>query len=87
MYTVRSEAKVFHFRIQRSVIGAYFVSDKVSFATLGELIKFYQNNSKSLGVPLEQPCTQKVGFSPHTHIHTYTHTHTNVHLPNGETVN
>ncbi|KAG8003029.1 Tyrosine-protein kinase FRK, partial [Nibea albiflora] len=37
-YTIstRSEGKVYHFRIQRSTIGAYFVSDKISFATLGE---------------------------------------------------
>ncbi|KAF3860789.1 hypothetical protein F7725_001044 [Dissostichus mawsoni] len=43
-YTIsaRSEGKVYHFRIQRSTIGAYFVSDKVSFGTLGELISYYR---------------------------------------------
>ncbi|CAL8363980.1 unnamed protein product [Lota lota] len=60
-YTVsaRSEGKVYHFRIQRSSIGAYFVSDKLSFGTLGELISYYQNNSRSLGVPLVLPCAQQ----------------------------
>ncbi|KAK0140511.1 Tyrosine-protein kinase Srms [Merluccius polli] len=57
--SVRSEGKLFHFRIQRSSIGAYFVSDKLSFGTLGELIGYYQNNSKSLGVALGQPCAQQ----------------------------
>lgn len=52
---------MFHFRIQRSSIGAYFVSDKISFATLGELISYYQRNNRSLGVLLEQPCAQQVG--------------------------
>lgn len=60
-YTIsaRSEGKVYHFRIQRSTIGAYFVSDKVSFGTLGELISYYQKNPRSLGVPLEEPCAQQ----------------------------
>ncbi|XP_056451191.1 tyrosine-protein kinase Srms [Gadus chalcogrammus] len=60
-YTIsaRSEGKVYHFRIQRSSIGAYFVSDKLSFGTLGELINYYQNNSRSLGVPLGLPCAQQ----------------------------
>ncbi|TMS00888.1 Tyrosine-protein kinase Srms, partial [Larimichthys crocea] len=60
-YTIstRSEGKVYHFRIQRSTIGAYFVSDKVSFATLGELISYYQKNPRSLGVLLEEPCAQQ----------------------------
>lgn len=52
---------MFHFRIQRSSIGAYFVSDKISFATLGELISYYQRNNHSLGVLLEEPCAQQVG--------------------------
>lgn len=51
---------MFHFRIQRSSIGAYFVSDKISFATLGELISYYQKNNRSLGVLLEEPCAQQV---------------------------
>ncbi|XP_070765844.1 tyrosine-protein kinase Srms isoform X3 [Enoplosus armatus] len=60
-YTIsaRSEGKVYHFRIQRSSIGAYFVSDKISFATLGELISYYQKNARSLGVLLEEPCAQQ----------------------------
>ncbi|XP_069573500.1 tyrosine-protein kinase Srms isoform X2 [Brachyistius frenatus] len=60
-YTIsaRSEGKVYHFRIQRSSIGAYFVSDKISFATLGELISYYQKNPRSLGVLLEEPCAQQ----------------------------
>lgn len=60
-YTIsaRSEGKLFHFRIQRSSIGAYFVSDKLSFGTLGELIGYYQNNSRSLGVKLGPPCAQQ----------------------------
>ncbi|XP_058498188.1 tyrosine-protein kinase Srms [Solea solea] len=60
-YTIsaRSEGKVFHFRIQRSIIGAYFVSDKISFATLGELISYYQKNTRSLGVLLVEPCAQQ----------------------------
>lgn len=56
----RSEGKVYHFRIQRSTIGAYFVSDKLSFATLGELISYYQKNPRSLGVLLVEPCAQQV---------------------------
>lgn len=52
---------MFHFRIQRSSIGAYFVSEKISFATLGELISYYQRNNRSLGVLLEEPCAQQVG--------------------------
>ena len=51
---------MFHFRIQRSVIGAYFVSDKISFATLGELVSYYRKNPRSLGVLLEEPCAQQV---------------------------
>ncbi|CAN9515236.1 unnamed protein product [Ophioblennius macclurei] len=60
-YTIsaRSEAKVFHFRIQRSSIGAYFVSDKISFSTLGELVSYYQRNPRSLGVELQEPCAQQ----------------------------
>ncbi|KAF5903430.1 tyrosine-protein kinase SRK3-like, partial [Clarias magur] len=60
-YTIsaRSETNVFHFRIQRSSVGAYFVSDKISFATLDELIRYYQNNPKILGCPLDQPCVQQ----------------------------
>ncbi|KAK5624094.1 hypothetical protein CRENBAI_015010 [Crenichthys baileyi] len=60
-YTIsaRSEGKVFHFRIQRSVIGAYFFSDKLSFATLGELISYYQKNPHNLGVNLVKPCAQQ----------------------------
>ncbi|XP_060794044.1 tyrosine-protein kinase Srms isoform X2 [Neoarius graeffei] len=60
-YTIsaRSETTVFHFRIQRSSVGAYFVSDKISFATLDELIRYYQNNPRSLGCPLDQPCVQQ----------------------------
>ncbi|XP_045913302.1 tyrosine-protein kinase Srms [Micropterus dolomieu] len=60
-YTVsaRSEGKVSHFRIQRSSIGAYFVSENVSFATLGELISYYQKNGHSLGVLLVEPCAQQ----------------------------
>ncbi|KAM4571352.1 tyrosine-protein kinase Srms [Fundulus diaphanus] len=60
-YTVsaRSEGKVCHFRVQRSVIGAYFVSDKISFATLGELISYYQKNPRSLGLNLVEPCAQQ----------------------------
>lgn len=57
----RSEGKVYHFRIQRSSIGAYFVSDKISFGTLGELVSYYQRNPRSLGVLLEEPCAQQVG--------------------------
>ncbi|XP_061113994.1 tyrosine-protein kinase Srms [Conger conger] len=56
--SVRNEGKVFHFRVHRSSIGAYFVSDKVSFGTLEELVRHYQTHFKSLGVPLGQPCTQ-----------------------------
>lgn len=67
----RSEGKVYHFRIQRSTIGAYFVSDKVSFATLGELISYYQKNPRSLGVPLEEPCAQQVGLR-HTKTNVFT---------------
>ncbi|KAK9954452.1 hypothetical protein ABG768_016516 [Culter alburnus] len=60
-YTIsaRSENSVFHFRIHRSAIGAYFVSDKISFGTLDELIRYYQHNSRSLGCPLDQPCVQQ----------------------------
>ncbi|XP_054637179.1 tyrosine-protein kinase Srms-like isoform X2 [Dunckerocampus dactyliophorus] len=60
-YTIsaRSEGKVFHFRIQRSSIGAYFVSDKISFSTLGELVSYYQKNTRSLGVMLEEACAQQ----------------------------
>uniref|UniRef100_A0A8C5D7E2 non-specific protein-tyrosine kinase n=1 Tax=Gouania willdenowi TaxID=441366 RepID=A0A8C5D7E2_GOUWI len=60
-YTIsaRSEGKVYHFRIQRSVIGAYFVSDKLSFGTLGELVTYYQKNPRSLGVQLVEPCAQQ----------------------------
>uniref|UniRef100_A0A3Q3WWU3 Tyrosine-protein kinase n=1 Tax=Mola mola TaxID=94237 RepID=A0A3Q3WWU3_MOLML len=59
-YTIsRGEGKVFHFRIQRSAIGAYFVSDKISFATLAELVSYYQRNPRSLGVLLEEPCAQQ----------------------------
>ncbi|TSM04907.1 Protein-tyrosine kinase 6 [Bagarius yarrelli] len=60
-YTIsaRSETSVFHFRIHRSSVGAYFVSDKISFATLDELIRYYQNNPRSLGCPLDQPCVQQ----------------------------
>ncbi|MEQ2162855.1 hypothetical protein GOODEAATRI_024232 [Goodea atripinnis] len=58
--STRSEGKVFHFRIQRSVIGAYFFSDKLSFATLGELISYYQKNPHNLGVNLVKPCAQQV---------------------------
>lgn len=65
--TARNIGKVFHFRIQRSLIGAYFVSDKISFATLGELIRYYQNNSRSLGVPLDEPCAQQVCIPPRSH--------------------
>uniref|UniRef100_A0A672HRT8 Tyrosine-protein kinase n=1 Tax=Salarias fasciatus TaxID=181472 RepID=A0A672HRT8_SALFA len=54
----RSEGKVFHFRIQRSAIGAYFVSDKISFGTLGELVSYYQKNHRSLGVLLQEPCRE-----------------------------
>ncbi|XP_034027663.1 tyrosine-protein kinase Srms [Thalassophryne amazonica] len=57
--SVRSEGKVYHYRIQRSIIGAYFVSDKISFATLGELISYYQKNSHNLGVLLGEPCAQQ----------------------------
>ncbi|XP_061591741.1 tyrosine-protein kinase SRK3-like [Cololabis saira] len=57
--SVRSEGKVYHFRIQRSAIGAYFVSDKISFSTLGELISFYQKTPRSLGVQLVEPCAQQ----------------------------
>lgn len=56
-----------HFRIQRSSIGAYFVSDKISFATLGELISYYQRNNRSLGVLLQEPCAQQVGRHPTRH--------------------
>ncbi|CAF88761.1 unnamed protein product, partial [Tetraodon nigroviridis] len=65
-YTIsaRSEGKVFHFRIQRSSIGAYFVSDRISFATLGELISYYQRNNRSLGVLLEEPCAQQRPLTP-----------------------
>lgn len=59
-FTARSEGKVYHFRIQRSSIGAYFVSDKISFATLAELISYYQRNHRSLGVLLKEPCAQQV---------------------------
>ncbi|KAF6731875.1 Tyrosine-protein kinase Srms [Oryzias melastigma] len=60
-YTIsaRTQGKVDHFRIQRSVIGAYFVSEKISFATLAELISYYQKNPRSLGVQLVQPCAQQ----------------------------
>ncbi|KAJ8016344.1 hypothetical protein DPEC_G00006240 [Dallia pectoralis] len=59
-YTVsaRKDGQVTHFRILRSSIGAYFVSEKVSFSTLGELIRYYQNNPKTLGVTLDEPCAQ-----------------------------
>ena len=88
----RSEGKVYHFRIQRSSIGAYFVSDKLSFGTLGELINYYQNNSRSLGVPLGLPCAQQVGYA-HAHAHTcmrpwtcitqaHARTHTHAHTHN-----
>ncbi|KAM9343258.1 tyrosine-protein kinase Srms isoform 2-T2 [Pholidichthys leucotaenia] len=60
-YTIsaRSEGQVYHFRIQRSSIGAYFISDKISFGTLGELVAYYQKNPRSLGVLLEEPCAQQ----------------------------
>ncbi|XP_061758534.1 tyrosine-protein kinase Srms [Nerophis ophidion] len=60
-YTIsaRSAGKVIHFRIQRSSIGAYFVSDKLSFGTLGELVSYYQKNPRSLGVVLEEACAQQ----------------------------
>ncbi|XP_077589795.1 tyrosine-protein kinase Srms [Stigmatopora nigra] len=60
-YTIsaRAEGKVLHFRIQRSVIGAYFISDKISFGTLGELVSYYQKNPRSLGVVLAEPCAQQ----------------------------
>ncbi|XP_066558444.1 tyrosine-protein kinase Srms isoform X2 [Amia ocellicauda] len=53
------EGQVCHFRIRRTSIGAYYVSDKLQFATLKELICYYQTNWKSLGVPLSQPCKEK----------------------------
>ncbi|KAG5838593.1 hypothetical protein ANANG_G00225260 [Anguilla anguilla] len=56
--SVRNDGKVFHFRVHRTSIGAYYVSDKVSFATLEELVRHYQTHFKSLGVPLVQPCAQ-----------------------------
>ncbi len=62
-FTARSENSVFHFRIRRSPIGAYFVSDKISFGTLDELIRYFQQNSRSLGCPLDQPCEQQVWHS------------------------
>ncbi|XP_061638826.1 tyrosine-protein kinase Srms [Phyllopteryx taeniolatus] len=60
-YTIsaRSDGKVLHFRIQRSSIGAYFVSDKISFGTLGELVSYYQKNPRGLGVLLVEPCAQQ----------------------------
>ncbi|XP_035511900.1 LOW QUALITY PROTEIN: tyrosine-protein kinase Srms-like [Morone saxatilis] len=51
--------RCYHFRIQRSTIGAYFVSDKLSFGTLGELISLLQKNPRSLAVLLEEPCAQQ----------------------------
>ncbi|XP_037102164.1 tyrosine-protein kinase Srms isoform X2 [Syngnathus acus] len=57
--SARSDGKVIHFRVQRSSIGAYFVSDKVSFGTLGELVSYYQKNPRSLGVLLTEPCVQQ----------------------------
>ncbi|XP_061552144.1 tyrosine-protein kinase Srms isoform X3 [Phycodurus eques] len=57
--SARSDGKVHHFRIQRSSIGAYFVSDKISFGTLGELVSYYQKNPRSLGVQLAEPCAQQ----------------------------
>ncbi|XP_029104077.1 tyrosine-protein kinase Srms [Scleropages formosus] len=57
--SVRNESKVLHFRIQRSSIGSYYVSYKISFATLDELVGYYQKNYKSLGVPLVLPCAQQ----------------------------
>lgn len=62
----RSEGKVYHFRIQRSSIGAYFVSDKISFGTLGELISYYQKNPRCLGLLLVEPCAQQVGTTQNT---------------------
>ncbi|XP_028849491.1 tyrosine-protein kinase Srms [Denticeps clupeoides] len=60
-YTIsaRNEGHVYHFRIHRSTIGAYCISDKISFSTLDELIRYYQNNNRILGCPLDQPCVQK----------------------------
>ncbi|XP_077369766.1 tyrosine-protein kinase Srms [Festucalex cinctus] len=60
-YTIsaRSEGKVLHFRIQRTTFGAYFVSDKICFATLGELVSHYQKNPRSFSVPLAEPCVQQ----------------------------
>ncbi|KAL4655351.1 tyrosine-protein kinase SRK3-like [Arapaima gigas] len=57
--SVRNESKVLHFRIQRSSVGSYYVSDKIAFATLNELVTYYQKNYKSLGAPLVLPCTQQ----------------------------
>lgn len=78
--TARNIGKVFHFRIQRSLIGAYFVSDKISFATLGELIRYYQNNSRSLGVPLDEPCAQQVCVCVCVYTNQLSLTHTHLHF-------
>ena len=54
--SVRDEAKVWHYRIQQSEDGEFFIKKVESFMTIIDLVTYYQHQAHGLHSKLIQPC-------------------------------
>ena len=54
--SVRDTDRVHHYKIQRLENGSFFVTRRVQFATIPELIQYYQIQADGLCVELRYPC-------------------------------
>ena len=66
--SVRDTDRVRHYKIQRLENGSFFVTHRINFATITELIQYYQIQADGLRVELRYPCLavekpQTVGLS------------------------
>ena len=54
--SVRDREKVKHYRIKRLENGTFFVTRRVAFETISDLVAYYQQQADGLSVNLIHPC-------------------------------
>lgn len=54
--SVRYQKSVRHFLVKRLCNGAYYITRRLTFKGIPELVEYYQQQAGGLGVNLRQPC-------------------------------
>ena len=62
--SIRDKEEVMHYRIQRLDVGGFYVTHRVTFETIPELVQYYERLADGLCVNLKAPC--RISEKPQT---------------------